>query len=48
MYLPWLQGVLDVRAPTLFDWLLLPALAVSLLALMEAQKRWWRARAQST
>ncbi|MBP7608243.1 MAG: HAD-IC family P-type ATPase [Steroidobacteraceae bacterium] len=48
MYLPWLQQVLSVRPPSAGDWLLLPALAVSLLVLMEAQKRWRRSRAQST
>jgi magnesium-transporting ATPase (P-type) len=48
MYLPWLQEVLAVRPPSAGDWLLLPALAVSLLVLMEAQKRWRRSRAQST
>jgi len=48
MYLPWLQGVLAVVPPTLFDWLLLPVLAVTLLVLMEAQKYWRRWRAQST
>jgi Ca2+-transporting ATPase len=47
MYLPWLQQVLAVRPPSASDWLLLPALAVSLLVLMEAQKRWRRSRAQS-
>jgi magnesium-transporting ATPase (P-type) len=47
MYLPWLQRVLSVTSPSLFDWLLLPALAVSLLVLMEAQKFWRRSRAQS-
>ena len=48
MYLPWLQRVLSVAPPSLFDWLLLPVLAVSLLVLMEAQKYWRRSRAQST
>ena len=49
MYLPWLQEVLAVRPPSAGDWLLLPALAVSLLVLMEAQKRWRRrSRAKST
>jgi len=48
MYVPWLQGVLSVAPPSLFDWLLLPVLAVSLLVLMEAQKYWRRSRAQST
>ena len=47
MYIPWLQGVLAVAPPSLFDWLLLPALAVSLLALMEGQKYWRRSRVQS-
>jgi len=48
MYLPWSQDVLAVEPPSVFDWLLLPALAVSLLVLMETQKRWRRSRAQST
>jgi magnesium-transporting ATPase (P-type) len=48
MYVPWLQGVLAVSPPSSFDWQLLPVLAVSLLVLMEAQKWWRRARAQST
>jgi magnesium-transporting ATPase (P-type) len=48
MYLPWLQQVLAVRPPSAGDWFLLPALAVSLLVLMEAQKRWRRSRVQST
>ncbi len=48
MYVPWLQRVLSVAPPSLFDWLLLPVLAVSLLVLMEAQKYWRRSRAQST
>ncbi len=47
MYLPWLQQVLAVRPPSAGDWLLLPALAVSLLVLMEAQKYWRRSRAHS-
>ncbi|MEY2918997.1 MAG: hypothetical protein RL261_302, partial [Pseudomonadota bacterium] len=47
MYIPWLQGVLAVAPPSFFDWLLLPALAVSLLALMEGQKYWRRSRVQS-
>jgi magnesium-transporting ATPase (P-type) len=47
MYLPWLQRVLTVEPPSSFDWLVLPALAVSLLALMEAQKYWRRSRIQS-
>jgi magnesium-transporting ATPase (P-type) len=48
MYIPWLQSVLAVRPPSGFDWQLLPALAVSLLVLMEAQKYWRRTRAHST
>jgi magnesium-transporting ATPase (P-type) len=48
MYVPWLQGVLSVAPPSVFDWLVLPALAVSLLVLMEAQKYWRRSRAHST
>ena len=46
MYVPWLQGVLAVEPPSDFDWQLLPALAVSLLVLMEMQKYWRRSRAQ--
>ena len=46
MYLPWLQRVLAVRPPSTLDWIALPLLALSLLALMEAQKRWRRIRAQ--
>ncbi len=48
MYVPWLQGVLSVAPPSHGDWLLLPVLAVSLLALMEAQKYWRNSRAQWT
>ena len=47
MYLPWLQRVLAVEPPSVCDWLLLPALAVSLLVLMETQKYWRRSHAQS-
>jgi magnesium-transporting ATPase (P-type) len=47
MYLPWLQDVLAVQPPSVFDWLMLPALAVSLLVLMEVQKRWRRSPVQS-
>jgi magnesium-transporting ATPase (P-type) len=47
MYVPWLQGVLSVAPPSLFDWLSLPVLAVSLLVLMEAQKCWRNLRAHS-
>jgi hypothetical protein len=35
-----------VEPPSAFDWLLLPALAVSLLVLMETQKYWRRSRTQ--
>jgi magnesium-transporting ATPase (P-type) len=48
MHLPWMQQVLAVRPPTAGEWVLLPALAVSLLVLMEAQKRWRRLRVRST
>ena len=48
MHLPWMQQVLAVRPPTAGEWVLLPALAVSLLVLMEVQKYWRRSRAQST
>jgi magnesium-transporting ATPase (P-type) len=47
MQTPWMQGVLTVRPPSLQDWMLLPALALTLLALMEAQKRWLRRDRQS-
>lgn len=46
MYTPWLQGVLGVRQPAPLDWAVLPLMALSLLALMEAQKRWLRRRTQ--
>ena len=46
MYLPWLQRVLAVRPPSTLDWIALPLLALSLFALMEAQKRWRRSHAQ--
>ncbi|MBK7903593.1 MAG: HAD-IC family P-type ATPase [Proteobacteria bacterium] len=48
MYLPWLQQVLAVRPPSAGDWLLLPALAVSLFVLMESQKYWRRSCGHST
>jgi magnesium-transporting ATPase (P-type) len=45
LYLPALQSVLTVMPPAPADWLILPALALSLLALMEAQKYWRRRQA---
>jgi len=42
MYWPWLQRILSVQPPTAQEWFLLPALAISLLLLMEAQKLWLR------
>ena len=44
LYLPVLQSVLAVMPPTPADWIILPGLALSLLALMEGQKYWRRRR----
>lgn len=44
MYLPWLQGILQVHPPTSSEWLALPLVAVTLLVVMEAQKFSWRWR----
>jgi magnesium-transporting ATPase (P-type) len=45
LHLPVLQSVLAVMPPGPADWVILPGLALSLLALMEGQKYWRRRRA---
>jgi P-type Ca2+ transporter type 2C len=40
MHWPWLQRILAVHPPTAQQWLVLPALAITLLLVMEAQKLW--------
>jgi magnesium-transporting ATPase (P-type) len=44
MYVPWLQSTLQLQPPSPHDWLVLPALALTLLAVMETQKWLWRRR----
>jgi Ca2+-transporting ATPase len=42
MHWPWLQRILSVHPPTAQEWFMLPALAISLLLVMELQKLWLR------
>ncbi len=44
MQVPWLQSILSLRPPTAVEWVALPLVALSLFAVMEAQKASWRRR----